>query len=173
MRKMYDPYRNPKSPLIREKVNFFENGGNLMITEPSSNDLDKNRLNKIPPPPALPMGPLLDPQGLILPRKPFNPCLDSKDRQDLHRELMFNQRIGKSVLNQKSELQRALEKHKDHQIKKELENEKSQNKTLLERVIEERARRLESLEKKEENTNRLPEFMQVHAKLRGNNKESK
>lgn len=48
-------------------------------------------------------------------------------------------------MNQKSELQRALEKHKDHQIKKELENEKSQNKTLLERVIEERARRLENV----------------------------
>lgn len=61
------------------------------------------------------------------------------------RELFYIFFRGKNVLNQKSELQRALEKHKDHQVKKEIENEKSQNKTLLERVIEERARRLENV----------------------------
>lgn len=67
--------------------------GSLMLTEPPCADLENNRLNEIPRPPALPMGPLMDPQGLILPRKPLNPCLDSKDRQDLHRELIFNQRM--------------------------------------------------------------------------------
>lgn len=30
MEDMYDPYRNKKSPLIREKVNFFENGGKCL-----------------------------------------------------------------------------------------------------------------------------------------------
>lgn len=52
---------------------------------------------------------------------------------------------GKNVLNQKSELQRALEKHKEHQVKKEVEQQRAQNKTAFERVIEERARRLESV----------------------------
>lgn len=65
-----------------------------MITESSLKEVkEKNRLNNIPHPPALPMGPLVDSQGLILPRKVFNPCLDSKDRQDLHKELLFNQRM--------------------------------------------------------------------------------
>ena len=54
---------------------------------------EKNIINNIPHPPALPMGPLVDSQGLILPRKVFNPCLDSKDRQDLHKELLFNKRM--------------------------------------------------------------------------------
>uniref|UniRef100_A0A1B6D0U9 Protein FAM107B n=2 Tax=Clastoptera arizonana TaxID=38151 RepID=A0A1B6D0U9_9HEMI len=108
------------------------------------------------------------PEALIMPRKPVNPYLESQDRQNLHRELLFNQKIGKNVLNQKSELQRALEKHKDTQVKKELELQKQECRTPFERVIEERARRLETLEKtnvEEENGN-TPEFLQVHAKLR-------
>lgn len=109
-----------------------------------------------------------EPEGLILPKKPHNPCIDSSDRQNLHRELMFNQKIGKSVLNQKSELQRALEKHKDHQIKKELEQQKIESKTPFEKVIEERARRLETLESSDDTTEEknTSEFLQVHAKLR-------
>lgn len=72
------------------------------------------------------------------------------------------------MLNQKSELQRALEKHKDQQIRKEMELEKNQNKSYLERALEERARRLDQqVEKKEERSDRVPEFLQVHAKVRG------
>ncbi|XP_075235611.1 uncharacterized protein LOC142332848 [Lycorma delicatula] len=108
--------------------------------------------------------------GIILPKKIQNPCLESSDRQNLHRELLFNQKIGKNVLNQKSELQRALEKHKDSQAKKELELQRLEDKTPLERVIEERARRLESLEKgngnSDSNDEKQPEFLQVHARLR-------
>lgn len=52
---------------------------------------------------------------------------------------------GKNVLNQKSELQRAMEKHKDTQIRKELEMQKQENRSPLEKVIEERARRLENV----------------------------
>jgi hypothetical protein len=52
---------------------------------------------------------------------------------------------GKNVLNQKSELQRALDKHKEHQVKKELEHQKQESKSALERVIEERAKRLETV----------------------------
>jgi hypothetical protein len=42
-----------------------------------------------PPPPAPHMGP----DGLILPRKPYNPCLTSSNHKDLHRELLFNQKM--------------------------------------------------------------------------------
>lgn len=31
--------------------------------------------------------------GLIAPRRLINPCLESSPRQDLHRELMFNQKM--------------------------------------------------------------------------------
>lgn len=31
--------------------------------------------------------------GLILPRKPVNPCLTSNEHQNLHRELLFNQKM--------------------------------------------------------------------------------
>ncbi|XP_054276214.1 uncharacterized protein LOC128995277 [Macrosteles quadrilineatus] len=116
------------------------------------------------PPPPLPD------EGLIMPRKLPNPCLQSRDHRDLHRELLFNQKVGKNVLNQKSELQRALEKHKESQMKKEMEQQKQETRTPFEKVIEERARRLESLEKnngeEDPTSNNKPEFLQVHAKLR-------
>ena len=37
-------------------------------------------------------GVLFSEEGLILPKKLVNPCLESKERQDLHRELLFNQK---------------------------------------------------------------------------------
>lgn len=37
--------------------------------------------------------PLMNEEGLILPRKPQNPCVDDKDRQNLHRELLFNKKM--------------------------------------------------------------------------------
>lgn len=40
-----------------------------------------------------PANSLMNEEGLILPRKPQNPCLESTDRQSLHRELLFNQRM--------------------------------------------------------------------------------
>lgn len=36
--------------------------------------------------------------GLILPRKPVNPCLTSADHQNLHRELLFNQKMYLYIL---------------------------------------------------------------------------
>lgn len=37
-------------------------------------------------------GVLLDKDGLVVPRKPANPCIESHERRDLHRELMFHQK---------------------------------------------------------------------------------
>lgn len=51
--------------------------------------------------------------------------------------------VGKNVLNQKSELQKAMDKHRDQAARKEAEKEKLNNKTPFEKVIEERARRCE------------------------------
>lgn len=143
-----------------------------MIPEPelctSGADLEKRNRRNNGGPVAPPLPPY-NPEGLIMPRKPANPVLESSDHKNLHRELLFNQKIGKNVLNQKSELQRALEKHKEHQVKKELEQQKQDSKSALERVIEERAKRLETMEKPEiEEKGRTgePEFMKIHAKLR-------
>lgn len=50
---------------------------------------------------------------------------------------------GKNVLNQKSELQRALEKQKDNLAKKELQTHVAEKTPELEKVIADRARRLQ------------------------------
>lgn len=37
-------------------------------------------------------GVVMDQNGLVVPRKPANPCIESMERRDLHRELMFHQK---------------------------------------------------------------------------------
>lgn len=105
--------------------------------------------------------------GLITPRRLPNPCLESPQRMDLHRELLFNQRIGKNVLDQKTELQKALLKHKEKQILKQVNEHKETPE--LQRAIAERARRLEqaqeqNVEEIESGTN--PTLQEVRARLR-------
>ena len=34
-----------------------------------------------------------DMDGMILPKRLINPCVDSRDHKDLHRELLLNQRM--------------------------------------------------------------------------------
>lgn len=116
--------------------------------------------------------PLLTDDGLIAPRKPVNPVREDPGRQNLHRELLFNQKIGKNVLNQKSELQRALERHKDNVAKKQLEHHIAAKTPELEKVIADRARRLENPVKKEENEDDKvinKEFLQARMKLKSTN----
>ncbi|XP_008557545.1 CCAAT/enhancer-binding protein alpha [Microplitis demolitor] len=100
-----------------------------------------------PPPPAPHMGP----DGLILPRKPYNPCLISNNHKDLRRELLFNQKIGKNVLNQKSELQRALERQREAAMRRETERNREESykddpRTALQRALEQRARQIQLME---------------------------
>ncbi|XP_021699817.1 protein FAM107B isoform X1 [Aedes aegypti] len=124
-------------------------------------------------------GVMTDSQGLIVPKKLANPCLESMDRQNLHRELMFNQKMGKSVLNQKSELQQALEKQKERQVlaAQNLAKQQAQEHTIsneLGRVIMQRAARLEqknlaaaaagSQQDQPDSIN--PEYLNARAKLR-------
>lgn len=119
---------------------------------------------------------MTDEQGLILPKKLSNPVLESMDRQNLHRELMFNQKIGKSVLNQKSELQRALEKQKERQVLMAQNLAKQTEQTIaseLGRVIMQRTQRLEQ-QKASGGENEMevtsasinPEYLNARAKLR-------
>ncbi|KAK7866879.1 hypothetical protein R5R35_006042 [Gryllus longicercus] len=142
-------------------------------------DLDRrNRRNHHGPAPAapptappLPPPPPFSPEGLILPRKLHNPCLESNDHKNLHRELLFNQKVGKNVLNQKSELQKAFGKHKEQQVRKELEQQRQNSKSDFERMVEERARRMDLLEKeRSEDSDKCSqgesEFLKVHAKMR-------
>ncbi|KOX75084.1 hypothetical protein WN51_13391 [Melipona quadrifasciata] len=100
----------------------------------------------VPPPP--PPAPHMGPDGLILPRKPFNPCLTSSNHKDLRRELLFNQKVGRNVLNQKSELQRALEKQREAASRREAERNREESfkddpRTALQRAIEQRAKHIE------------------------------
>jgi len=48
-------------------------------------------------------------------------------------------------LGQKSELQKALEKHKRTQTQKEIEQQKNSCRTPFERMIEERAKKIETV----------------------------
>ncbi|EDW03272.1 GH14357 [Drosophila grimshawi] len=127
-------------------------------------------------PPATPTGVQTDSEGLILPKKLINPCLENTDHRSLNRELKFNARIGKSVLNQKTELQRAYEKQKERHAAAELqhspETELAGLKGELGRVIMERAQKHEAATQKqdaeeaEERQYVNPEYLNVRAKLR-------
>ncbi|KAF7994930.1 hypothetical protein HCN44_004402 [Aphidius gifuensis] len=100
----------------------------------------------VPPPPPEPH---MGPDGIILPRKPYNPCLISNNHKDLRRELLFNQKMGKNVLNQKSELQRALERRqRDSALRRESQKNREETykddpRTALQRALEQRAKQLE------------------------------
>ncbi|KAG7212582.1 hypothetical protein KM043_012879 [Ampulex compressa] len=101
----------------------------------------------VPPPP--PPAPHMGPDGLILPRKPYNPCLTSSNHKDLHRELLFNQKVGRNVLNQKSELQRALERQREAASRREAERNREESykddpRTALQRAIEQRAKHIQT-----------------------------
>ncbi|KAK9889840.1 hypothetical protein WA026_007204 [Henosepilachna vigintioctopunctata] len=113
--------------------------------------------------------PHLDEDGLIIPRKPANPVKENPERQNLHKELAFYQKIGKNVLNQKSELQRALEKQKDNLAKKELENNIQARQPELEKVIAERAKKLEGKTNDSQNEDDKvlnSDFLQARMKLK-------
>merc|ERR1712018_438067 len=87
----------------------------------------------------------LDANGLVVPKKIFNPCADSRDRQELHREIRWNAKAGVNVLETKSELERVMEKRNRNKKDKERLHEEEAKKTPFQRVLEERAKRLDML----------------------------
>lgn len=83
-----------------------------------------------------------DQDGLVLPKRLLHAPLGQPIMRDLNRELKFNQIRGKNVLEQKSELKRALEKLEESKRKKEAEQERLNRRTSLELRLEERAERI-------------------------------
>nr|XP_033335399.1 uncharacterized protein LOC117225758 [Megalopta genalis] len=123
----------------------------------------------VPPPP--PPAPHMGPDGLILPRKPYNPYLTSNNHKDLRRELLFNQKVGRNVLNQKSELQRALEKQREAASRREAERNREENfkddpRTALQRAIEQRAKHIEMALEQSQPTAEPPSNLLVTARAK-------
>jgi len=120
------------------------------LLSPSGEDGDRKTPSPLNPSPLLPRhdknannSNRFDENGCILPKKLLNPSLESTEKKSLHRELLFNQKAGVSVLNQKSELQRALQKHADKQKSREVEREKEEGLTPFQRALQQQATKLE------------------------------
>ncbi|XP_064160886.1 protein FAM107B isoform X1 [Anguilla rostrata] len=108
---------------------------------------------------------------LIKPKKLLNPVKASKSHQDLHRELLMNQRRGAGVEN-KPELQRVLEQRKREQLIKQRKEEEEARRKIspLEQELLKRHKKLEELEREqerqEEETGGAPEFIRVKENLK-------
>ncbi|XP_029473268.1 protein FAM107B isoform X1 [Rhinatrema bivittatum] len=113
---------------------------------------------------------------LIRPKKMVNPVKTSRNHQDLHRELLMNQKRGLAPQN-KPELQKVMEKRKrDQVIKQQKEEEAQKKKSDLEIELQKRQQKLEQLEldkqKTEEEQENAPEFVKVKGNLRRTNQEA-
>ncbi|XP_064081325.1 uncharacterized protein LOC135197958 [Macrobrachium nipponense] len=141
---------------------------NMVARNNKVNSTNSDKEQQKPPPQTNSNG-RLDEKGLIMPKKLINPCLESSEKKNLHRELMFNQKMGVNVLNQKTELQKAMERHNDKKILKEQEKEKKSQLTPFQKALDERAQRIEQMEKSEsKEAEKVPssEFEKIHAKVR-------
>ncbi|KAK7102898.1 uncharacterized protein [Littorina saxatilis] len=102
----------------------------------------------------------------VQPRKLVNPCLASRERQALHKELLMNYKLGKDVL-QKPELNKVLAKRKETQKRKEWEDSKTNKRTSLELKLEERANKMKEKEDMQtiSEDSKQPEFMKMHRRI--------
>ncbi|XP_068151959.1 protein FAM107B isoform X1 [Drosophila tropicalis] len=166
---------------IMSRMSVFENTALTHSFAEAENFSGVAMMSMSSSPPPTPTGVQTDAEGLILPKKLINPCMENTDRKELHRELKFNARIGKSVLNQKSELQRAYDKQKERHAAAEHQHHSPDSEIVggipnlkgeLGRVILERAQKHEAAAQKhdaEEAEDRQyvnPEYLNVRAKLR-------
>ncbi|XP_078399739.1 protein FAM107B-like isoform X1 [Cetorhinus maximus] len=108
---------------------------------------------------------------LIKPKKLLNPVKASRSHQELHRELLMNQKRGVSSEN-KPELQRVLEyRRRDQLIRQRKEEEEARKmKSPFELQLQKRQQRLEQLEREQERSGEeqenAPEFIKVKENLR-------
>ncbi|KAL0627694.1 Protein FAM107B [Plecturocebus cupreus] len=111
---------------------------------------------------------------LIRPQKLINPVKTSRNHQDLHRELLMNQKRGLAPQN-KPELQKVMEKRKRDQVIKQKEEEAQKKKSDLEIELLKRQQKLEQLElekqKLQEEQENAPEFVKVKGNLRRTGQE--
>ncbi|XP_023994979.1 protein FAM107B isoform X1 [Salvelinus sp. IW2-2015] len=118
-----------------------------------------------------------DCEELIKPKKLLNPVKSSRNHQDLHRELMMNQKRGLAPQN-KPELQKVLEKRKREQVLKaqKEEQEAHTKRSDLEIELMKRQQKLEQLEldqqKDEEEQENTPEFVKMKSNLRRTKQEA-
>ncbi|KAM8974483.1 protein FAM107B [Pelodytes ibericus] len=116
-----------------------------------------------------------DNPDLIKPHKLANPVKTSRNHQDLHRELLMNQKRGLSPQN-KPELQKVMEKRKRDQIIKQQKEEAEQKKSDFELELEKRHQMLDEMEmgknKIEVEQENKPEFLKVKGNLRRMNQEA-
>jgi len=89
-----------------------------------------------------------DENGLIIPQKLSNPCLDSVSVKDLHREIRWNNKKGINVLDNKSELDKVLTKQRRATEQKVREVEREEECDPFKKMLAERAKRLDELEAK-------------------------
>ncbi|KAH9518404.1 hypothetical protein Btru_016742 [Bulinus truncatus] len=106
---------------------------------------------------------------LIKPKPLINPCVESRERQALHRELLMNYKIGKDVLK-KPELDKVLRDRRENQRKKEWDEQKLvKGRTSLEMKLEERANRMKEEEEKKMKViaeeSQTPELVRVQRKI--------
>ncbi|CAM1324211.1 Uncharacterised protein g8598 [Pycnogonum litorale] len=111
-----------------------------------------------------------DEGGLIVPKKIANPCIECRERQDINKELLFNKKIGKNVLGQKSELKKVMEKFHDDLKKKEIDQERIANRSSFEKRLDEQAKKLKETTELDDgfttdNSIHNSEFRKLHAKL--------
>lgn len=111
---------------------------------------------------------------LIRPQKLINPVKSSRNHQDLHRELLMNQKRGLAPQN-KPELQKVMEKRRRDQVIKQKEEEAQKKKSDLEIELLKRQQKLEQLElekqKLQEEQENAPEFVKVKGNLRRTGQE--
>ncbi|KAH0504786.1 Protein FAM107B [Microtus ochrogaster] len=111
---------------------------------------------------------------LIRPQKLINPVKTSRKHQDLHRELLMNQKRGLAPQN-KPELQKVMERRKRDQVIKLKEEEAQKKKSDLEIELLKRQQKLEQLElekqKLQEEQENAPEFVKVKGNLRRTGQE--
>ncbi|XP_059119557.1 protein FAM107B isoform X1 [Peromyscus eremicus] len=111
---------------------------------------------------------------LIKPQKLINPVKTSRNHQDLHRELLMNQKRGLAPQN-KPELQKVMEKRKRDQVIKQKKEEAQKKKSDLEIELLKRQQKLEQLElekqKLQEEQENAPEFVKVKGNLRRTGQE--
>jgi len=93
---------------------------------------------------------VLGSDGLILPRKVMNPCLENSEARNLNKQIKWNAKAGVNVLN-KSELDRVLERQRRlrlHREKEDVREEQEQDNPFT-KLIKERAKRLQQIEAEE------------------------
>uniref|UniRef100_A0A3Q4BK64 Actin-associated protein FAM107A n=1 Tax=Mola mola TaxID=94237 RepID=A0A3Q4BK64_MOLML len=104
--------------------------------------------------------------NLIRPQKPINPLTASKSHKALHKELQMTHKRRVSR-EEKSELQRALEKRKWEQKRKaSRDQEEAKNRSPLHQELLKRHQRLEELERDGGQQQEGPEFLRVKERLR-------